>query len=192
MRRALVVVGTALIPTFALAQDPPAPPVREGLFGGVGLYGGNISCNGSACGNFSKGGGGAGFIGWMFSPQLGVLVDGWAMTAKDSSGNSDVTLSFISGTIDVRYYLAPAFWIQGGLGNGHAEVHVGAFAARGDDVPVGLIAAGLELVRGRSWALDVAFKLAQGTSTKSDSASGDATTGRMVGLGANITFFSSR
>ena len=209
MRGLVVVVMVMVAPKLASAQDapgggapaesppvaqplPPAPaavPERHGLFGGGGLFGGNISCDGASCGSFSKGGGAAGFVGFMLSGKLGILLDVWGMTARDSTGTTNVTLTFVTGTINARYYLAPAFWIQGGVGNGHADVHVSIFQARGDDVPVGLLAAGFEIVRHRSWALDVALKLAQGTSTSSTAASGDATTGRMVGVGADLTFF---
>lgn len=188
----LVMVGVMVVASaVATAQPAPpeAPPQRHGIFGGFGLYGGNISCDGSSCGNFSKGGGASGHIGYLFSQQFGLLFDVWGMSAKDSANSNDITLTFVSATLNARYYLAPIFWIQGGLGNGHAEVHVGAFAARGDDVPVGLLAAGLEVVRGRSWALDVQVKVAQGTSTSSDANSGDTTTGRMFGIGANVTWF---
>jgi len=173
----------------------PAPSVaseRHGLFGGGGLYGGNISCDGTSCGKFSKGCGAAGYIGYLLSPRLGILFDVWALTARDSTSNSDVSLTFVAATINARYYVLPGLWVQGGLGNGHAEVHVSVFQARSDDVPVGTIAAGIEVARGRAWALDIAFRLAQGTSTKKDQTSGDATTGRMAGIGANLTFFATR
>jgi hypothetical protein len=188
--------GAPAAPNPSVAQPPPGPAMppppaeRHGLFGGGGVFGGNISCDGMSCGNFSKGGGAAGYIGYMMSGRFGILFDLWAMTARDSANmNADVTLTFVTSTINARYYLAPAFWVQGGLGDGHAEVHVGVFNARGDDVPVGLLAAGFELVQRRTWALDVALKFAQGTSTQSDSSSGNTTTGRMFGVGANLSFF---
>jgi hypothetical protein len=205
--RILLAILLAVVPRLASAQapdgggapapapvyqppppPPPTPPTRHGLYGGFGLFGGNISCNGTNCGNFSKGGGAAGYLGYMLSDRLGIALDIWAMTARDSTTTNDVTLTFVTGTVDVRYYLASAFWIGGGLGNGHAEVHVSIFQARSDDVPVGLIAAGFELVRSHSYAIDIAFRFAQGTSTSNNASSGDATTGRMVGLGADLTF----
>jgi len=173
----------------------PAPTrERHGLFGGVGLYGGNISCNGEACGNFSKAGGGMFQIGWMFTPKLGLLVDTWAMTASNENENqNDVKLTFVTSTLNVRYYLLPALWVQAGAGNGHASVHISIFSSRSDDVPVGQFAAGFELVRGGQWAIDVAFRVAQGTSTKAGSmSSDDATTGRSTGIGANFTYFAMR
>jgi hypothetical protein len=178
-----------VVPSLASAQGADAPLERHGLFGGVGLFGGNISCDGSSCGDFSKGGGGAGYVGYMLSPRFGLLVDGWAMTAKESSSGFNVDLTFVAATLDARYYVVPALWVQGGVGSGHAIVSVGGFAARSDDVPAVLVAAGLEVVRGPSWALDVSLRLAQGSSSNSSSGSDNATTGRMVGIGADLTFF---
>jgi len=168
---------------------PPAPQrmERHGLFGGGGIYGGNISCDGGDCGDgFREAGGANGHLGFMITPRLGLLVDGWAMT----SSKNDTKVTFVTGTVNARLWLAPALWVQGGVGNGHAVVTVFGFSGRGDDVPVGMFAAGLELVRGKDWAIDVSARIAQGTST--DAAGNDATTGRMVGLGATVSFFQSR
>lgn len=160
-------------------------PERHGLFGGVGLFGGNISCNGSDCGGFRAAGGPSGHLGFVFNPRLAALVDLWFMT----SSNNNVSITFVSATVGVRYWLAPAFWVQGGIGNGHAVVHVLGFSQSGNNVPVGELAAGLELARGHSWVIDVAAKVAQGSSTNSN---GTASTGRSAGIGANITWFSMR
>lgn len=168
----------------APVEPPPAVP-RDGLFLGAGLWGGNISCNGSSCGGFRVAGGGSGHIGWMFTPRLGVLFDFWAMT----SSKNDVSVTFLSSTLDVRYWVAPILWIQGGIGDGHALIHAGALAKTGDDVPVGEVAAGVEVVRGRNWDLDVALQIDQGTSTN---AQGGATTGRSTGLGAHFTLYTGR
>ena len=183
-----VVVVAALVAAGGLASaDPepePAPRERVGLELGGGLWGGNISCNGSDCSGFRAAGGLSGHIGYNFSERLGALVDLWAMT----SNKDNASITFVTATIDLRLWLAPQVWVQGGLGNGHAVISVLGFSGRGDDVPVAELAAGLELVRHRSYALSVAAKLAQGTSA-GDNSSG-AQTGRMVGLGAELTFFS--
>jgi hypothetical protein len=124
----------------------------------------------------------------MLGGRLGVMLDVWAMNARETVDNVDVTLTFVTGAIAARFYLLPSFWVEGGVGSGHAEVHVGGFSARGDDVPIGLLAAGLGIARGHSWELDLSLRFAQGSSTSSDSGSGNATTGRMVGIGADLTF----
>ncbi len=173
-------------PTVSEIMRPPPPPVRAGLFGGGGLWAGNISCDGTNCGDFRKAGGGNGHIGWMFSPRFGVLVDVWAMTSSENN----VSLTFLTTTVNVRYWLANAIWIQGGVGNGHAIVRVGGFQGRGDDVPVVEAAAGFEIVRGRNWAVDVGLKVAQGSTTVSEE--DNVQTGRSTALGAHFTFFGMR
>jgi hypothetical protein len=164
--------------------------VRYGLFGGLAVHGGNISCSGDNCGDTRKAGGGSGHIGWMFNEKLGVLVDVWGMTSEENN----VTISYFTGTVNLRYYPAPIFWMQAGLGNGHAVVRsrILGFELEGqsDDVPVGMLAVGLEVVRAPRWALDVQLKLAQGTTTDDNDA--DASTARMVGFGVGFTWFGSR
>src|SRR5262249_4342101 len=112
--------------------------------------------------------------------------DIWAMT----SSKNDVSVTFVTSTINLRYWVLPALWVQGGVGSGHAVVRVSIFTGRSDDVPVGELAAGFELVRHPSFALDVAFKVAQGSSTKAGmDASDDATTGRSTGFGVNFNWY---
>lgn len=175
------------VPAAATAQ-PGGSRERErhGVFVGGGLYGGHISCDGSDCGGFRAAGGGALHLGYNFKPSLGLVLDVWAMT----SSNNDVAITFASGTIGVRWWLAPIIWIHGGVGNGHAIVRVGPFASRSDDVPVGHLGLGVEVVRGRSWALAVEARVAQGTST--DDTSDGIKTGRSVGLGGTFTWFGHR
>ena len=188
-RLSCVLVASVLLAAAATASaqpiSPPVPTERHGLFFGGGLWGGNISCDGSDCGGFRAAGGGSLHIGYLFTPRFGLLFDGWAMT----SSKNDVNLTFVTGTLNVRYWVAPVIWIQGGLGGGHAVISVGGFAARGDDVPVGQLAAGFEIVRGRSWALDLQLKVAQGTSTDDGA---EVQTGRSAGIGVAFTWFQRR
>jgi hypothetical protein len=182
----LAAAAIASAPARAGAQ-PGAAPERErhGLFGGAGLYGGNISCDGDDCGGFRAAGGAAGHVGYNFTPRLGLVLDVWGMTSD--SGNAAVT--FASGTIGVRWWLAPIIWIHGGVGNGHAIVRVYGFQARSDDVPVGHLGAGIEVVRGRTWALAVEARVAQGTSTDENAG---VQTGRSAGIGATLSLFGHR
>lgn len=189
--RSLVVLALLLVPSIALAETEPRPkPQRYGLMGGLALHGGNISCEGNGCGDVRKAGGGSGHIGWMLDEKMGLLLDVWGMSSEENN----VTISYFTGTVNFRYYLVPIFWVQGGLGNGHATVTsriLGVqFEGRSDDVPVGLLSAGLEVVRGPRWALDVQAKVAQGTSTDDNEA--DATTGRMASIGVAFTWFGAR
>lgn len=193
-RSALVAVLAAfalllVAPRLAAAQTAPGPApaaaarVRHGLFGGIGLYAGNISCDGANCGDFREAGGAGGHLGWMFYPRLGVFVDAWAMTSKQN----DVSISYVSGAIGARYWVANPLWLQAGIGNGHAEIRVGGLSARGEDVPALMLGAGLELLRGPSWALDIEAKVAWGSETDAE---GDVSTGRMAAIGASLIWYS--
>jgi hypothetical protein len=191
--RSLVVVTVGVLaPAMAHGQPAPPPPPapRHGLVLGAALWGGNISCESDTdggCGDsFRKAGGLDLDIGYLFTPRLGVVLDVWAM----GSSEDDVGITYVATTINARFWLVPILWIQGGVGAGHAIVNVGPFEARGDDVPVGQLAAGLEIVRARSWMLDVQVKAAQGTAT--DEGSDGVTTGRAVGVGLGFTWFASR
>jgi len=171
------------MPAPVMVPPPPAME-RHGLFGGGGLFGGNISCDGNCGDSFREAGGANGHIGYMLTPRLGLLFDAWAMTSRETD---NVSITYVAGTVGARLWLAPWVWVQGGVGSGHAVVRVAIFDARSDDVPVGELAAGLEVVRGPGWALDVTARVAQGSST--DSSGNDVSTDRMVGLGASITFY---
>lgn len=185
----------------AASLYPPPPPAgagppgvvmrvpmeRHGLFGGGALWGGDISCDGGDCGDgFREAGGASGHVGYMVTPRLGLVLDVWAMT----SSKDDVALTFAMGTVGARLWLIPGLWVQGGIGSGHAIARIGPFDAESDDVPVAQLAAGIEVVRGRGWALDVSAKFAQGAST--DEFGDDITTGRAAAIGASVSFFQRR
>ena len=170
-----------------VTQPESHPLDRQGLFGGLGAFGGNISCDGDNCGGFRKAGGLAGHVGYGFTPRLAGFLDGWFMTSTEN----DVTITYVVGTVGVRFWVAPILWIEGGVGNGHANVSVKILGTNvngnSDDVPTGFLAAGLEVVRGKRWALDVQGRVAQGTAT--DDSGNNISTGRSAGLGVAITWF---
>ncbi|MGE0872101.1 MAG: hypothetical protein AB7P03_26320 [Kofleriaceae bacterium] len=168
------------------AAEPaaPSPPAgRHGLFATSGVWAGNISCDGMDCGGFREAGGLGLQVGYMVTPRFGVLADVWGMT----SSQNDVSITFVTATLNARYWLAPVIWVQAGVGTGHARVSWGPFSGASDDVAVGAISAGIEVVRGRRWAVDVAAKLAQGSST--DVEGDQVQTGRSTGVGVSFVGF---
>jgi len=172
--------GYATAPVVA-----PAPkPERHGFFASGGLWGGEISCDGTDCGGFREAGGAGLSIGYLISPRFALLSDTWAMTSqKDSVG-----VTFVTSTIGARAWLTPAIWIQGGVGVGHAKVTWGPFTTdSSDDVPVASVGAGIELLEGRSWAIDLSVKVAQGTKTDNEGMA--VTTGRQSGVGVSFVGF---
>jgi hypothetical protein len=186
--RMLLALTVLLVPTIASA-DEYGEPTRFGVFGGVAVHGGHISCEGAGGGDdFRKAGGADGHIGWLFDQKVGLMLDLWGMTSKEN----DTTISYVAATVNVRYWVAPILWLQGGIGYGHANVKVetaiGDFEGQTDDVPVAQLGLGVEVARGTNWAFDVEAKVAQGTDTDGSNAS----TGRMVGIGVGLTFFGSK
>jgi len=176
--------GSLALPTLAAAQPALAERglERHGLFAGGGVFGGNISCEGDNCGDFREAGGANGQVGYLLGPRFGLLLDVWAMT----SSQNDISITYVASTLSARLWVAPRLWVQAGLGSGHAEVRVSIFGARGDDVPVGEVAAGAELVRGPGWSLDLTARIAQGTATSDNN---NVTTGRAAGLGVTMTWY---
>jgi hypothetical protein len=184
----LIVIASLLTTTTIVAAQPTRAPgtERHGVFFGGTLTAGEISCDGDDCGGFREAGGLAGHIGFMIGPRFGLLFDAWAQTSSDD----DVALTFITATVNARLWLADILWVQGGIGSGHARLDVGPFAGRSDNVPVGMLAVGVELVRSRNWALDLQAKLAQGSSTDDDG--DEVSTGRSAGIGVSLTYFATR
>ncbi len=183
-RSLLFAAALVSIPTVAAAQAADKPPdPRIGFFGGFGLYAGEISCDGPNCSGVRKAGGGEGHVGYAFSRKLGLIGDLWWM----ASSEDDVTITFINGSVGLRWWVAPIFWIQGGVGSGHASVrYAGIIDIEGtsDSIPTGFLSVGLELVQSKRFALDVALRIAQGSETE-----GEDTTGRMTGVGVGFTWF---
>src|SRR5688500_5863672 len=146
----LFALASLAVPSVAAAQAPPeekADP-RVGLFGGFGLYAGEISCEGDNCSGVREAGGGEAHVGYNFSPKLGLIGDFWVMENRED----DVRITFFNGSIGLRYWLAPIFWIQAGLGSGHARVrYEGLIDIEGtsDSIPTALLSVGLELVQSK-------------------------------------------
>lgn len=184
----MVALGSS--PAIAQSYGPGGPSIqgteRYGLFGGGGLFGGEISCEGNCGEDFRSAAGINGVLGFKFSHQLAVIGDLWAMT----SNVNDVEITYVMASVGVRLWIAPQFWVQGSIGSGHANVRVGGFEAQSDDVPIGQLALGLELLKGYSWTLDVQARVAQGSST--DDFGNNVTTGRSAGIGVGITFYQRR
>jgi hypothetical protein len=182
----LFTLALVCVPSLAAAQPPPPPEPespRVGLFGGGALYVGEISCEGSNCDGVREAGGFSAHVGYNFSEKLGLIGDFWVMQNRED----DVTITFLNGSIGLRYWLVPVFWIQGGIGSGNARFRYDGLIdieGESESIPTGMLAVGLELVNSKRWALDVSLRIAQGSETE-----GEDTTGRMTGLGVGMTWF---
>ncbi|HVV82070.1 MAG TPA: hypothetical protein VHE35_03280 [Kofleriaceae bacterium] len=199
--RHLAFAAATAVPTFAglaaaAAQAPvgaPAPlPARVGWEGGVGLYAGDIDCNDQvhgACGSFNDAGGIAGHLTYMFRPGIGMTLDVWPMVHHEDN----FTFTHTVATLGVTLRPVPILALGVGLGNAHATAHWDGFVdvdARSADAPAVLFSAGLDVVRGRTFAVAVEARAGIGFygDDKDDDGNPDIV-GRNLGVGAAITWF---
>ena len=179
-------------PALAAAQStpPPADP-RLGFLGGFALHAGEIACEGEACEGVSEAGGISGHVGWGLSEQLAIVFDLWAMSHRDEN----LTLTHTIGTINARYWVLPILWLQAGVGgasaswryDGPLDISVGDHT---DNVAAVGFGAGLEVLRGKRFALDVQLRLGIGFYDDDDDGDGESDqTGRSSSLGVGFTWF---
>lgn len=185
-------LAALLAPRLAAAQPAPPPPPdpRLGLFGGFGLHAGNLSCEGTSCPDFREAGGISGHLGYAFSDRLGVVLDVWTMGSTENR----LTIVHTISTLGVRYWVAPVIWLQGGLGHANARFRYDASVVqlqhRTEDVPALMLGGGIELVRGKRFALDLQLRVGFGFYGEDDDGDGRAdTTGRSASLAAGLTWF---
>lgn len=189
---ALVLVS---LPAVAAAQENASVPQQHphvGLFGGLGLHAGNLSCSGTNCDDesFRKAGGIDGHLGWGLNAKLGIVGDLYILTS--SQDNLDITQSIF--TVGVRYWIVPILWVQAGVG--------GASASYNYDGPLGIqleghtdnVAAvggaiGVEVVKGRHFALDIEGRIGYGFYGDQDNNDQPDNTGRSTSLGVGFTWF---
>lgn len=136
-----VVVGCAL-------ASPAEAVERQGLVIGFSLGGGVITCDG--CDNL--GSFGADFhIGGMIGDRLAVLGEGYVLAHPEDGS----TLSSTIGAGALQFWPSETFWIKGGAGVGQLEVDSGKFSLRSESAFAVMAAAGVEVVRGHTFVLDV-------------------------------------
>jgi hypothetical protein len=190
-RSLLLALALVAVPSVALAQgatSAPPPHPHQGVFGGFGLHAGEIACEGDVCDGVSEAGGVSGTLGWGFGPKLAGLVDVWTMAHTEDN----VTLHQTIATINVRYWVMPILWIQGGVGGASAGWRYkgpfgGQLEDRTDNVPAVALAAGLEVIKGKSFSLDVQLRV--GTGFYEEETGTEGQTGRSSSLGVGFTWY---
>jgi hypothetical protein len=192
-RSVLLALALVSVPSVAAAQatDAPPPHPHQGWFGGFGLHAGEIACEGEVCEGVSEAGGVNGTIGWGFGPKLGINFDVWAMAHTEDN----LTLHQTIATVNARYWLMPILWIQGGVGGASAGWrYKGPFGAqledRTENVPAIALGAGLEVLKGKSFSLDIQLRFGMGFYDEDDDMDGSADqTGRSSSLGVGFTWY---
>jgi hypothetical protein len=153
---------------------PPPPPqgrlVRRGLVLGVGVGGGNyrITC-GLVCDSFLKdrysGPSFSLFVGGMIGDDVALMFDAWGVS---SSINDHESLFHNMGTIALRYFPTSKLWLQGGLGWSNFSIGCDSQSTSqdcGETSKTGgavMVAAGLELLQGVHWTVDVSVRAGGG------------------------------
>lgn len=160
LRLALILsTGLALVGERAVAE----PAHRRGGTFGIGLGVGHIACEddeGNDCdGGDIEAGGLSLRAGTMIGPGAALVGEAWAMHHDEDSAELTQTML----TAQVRGWLAPRLWLQGGLGVARTTVNYdlggGAeLTGESDVVPALAGSVGVELVSDRSFALDLELK----------------------------------
>lgn len=193
---AFIAAGVLAAATPALAQGPApgaAPsPARTGWELGFGLYGGEINCeneNGSFCDGVTEAGGIDLHANYFFRPDLGVTFDVWPMV--HSEDNWTFTHNVV--TLGAKWRPVPILTLTAGVGSAQARLtYTGIInlETQSDTVGAVMFAAGLEVVRGRSFAIDLQARVGAGFYNDDDNGNGEPdVVGRNVGVGAGFTWF---
>jgi hypothetical protein len=161
----LIVTSTAGL----AAADGPIMDARyrEGVVLGASIDGGHIGCetkNGNDCGDGVQAAGGFSVhAGAMVAPRLAILGELWGMGHTEDN----ITASQGLATANLRAWIVPRFWLQGGLGVARSTVSYDAgngfmASSQSDSVPAFDAAAGVELVHDRALALDLELRTGSG------------------------------
>jgi hypothetical protein len=198
--RVASIVGVALcgLAGTALAQSAePPPPPRVGIEFGFGLYGGDISCENTSdanlaglCEGVSEAGGIDLHANYFFNPKLGIFVDVFPMVHQDDN----FTLTHTVASVGAKWRPVPILTLAGGLGSAQARWKFkGIFSnieAQTDTVPALFLSAAVEVLRGKSFALDLQARIGVGFYDEDEDNDGEADIkGQNVGFGAAITWF---
>lgn len=193
-QRLASLVGVAVLGVAGTASAQSAEPLppRVGFEGGFGLYGGEINCeneNGEFCDGVTEAGGIDLHANYFFNPKLGIFFDVFPMVHRED----DWTFTHTVVTAGVKWRPAPILTLAGGVGSAQARLRYEGILnidAQTDTVPALLLSAAIEVLRGRSFAVDVQARVGVGFYEEDENDNGEADiVGRNVGFGAAITWF---
>lgn len=193
-RLRLAVPAFTLVSFAALApvaaQRAELPP-RLGFEGGFGLYGGEINCedqSGASCGGFNEAGGIDGHLTYMFRPALGVTFDVFPMFHTEDNW----TFTHNVVTVGLKWRPVPIVGVTVGVGSAQASLHYDGLVQldqRSDTGGALLLAAGVDVVRGRGFAIDVEVRAGFGFYGDDDNDGQADIVARNFGVGAAVTWF---
>ena len=171
---------------------PPELPPRVGVEAGFGLYGGEINCEdqGDSCGGLTEAGGFDVHVTNMFSPTFGLTFDFWPMVHAEDGW----TFTHTVVTVGAKWRPLPILSLTAGVGGAQARLRydgiLADFESRSETAPAVFLSAGLEVLRGRSFAIDVSARMGAGFYGDDDDNDGEPdVVARNVGLGVGFTWF---
>ena len=179
--------ATAHAQDYSMTQMFEGDDGRSGFVLGATLVGGDLVCStrsGDDCGDRSvkPGAGLSVHAGQMIIPRLALLGELWGMAHTEHA----LTASQILATANVRGWVAPRLWLQGGLGVARSQISykTGELMAteQSDLVPAFAAAAGVEVLHERRFAVDIEARGGSGFYT------GDARVWN-AGVGVGATWF---
>jgi len=191
---ALLASAVIAVPTIATAQpNSDERPARVGFEGGFGIYGGEINCSNSdgneLCDGITEAAGLDLHLNYFFSESIGIYADVWPMVHTEDNW----TFTHNVVTVGVKVRPAPILTLAAGVGSAQARVsyEVGPFEGekKSEVAPAVFVSAAVEVLRGRSFALDLQARGGLGFYGSDENDTSPDITGRNLGLGAALTWF---
>ena len=191
----VALVTLAGIAPAAAQRTVPADdglPPRVGFEGGFGVYAGEINCedqSGNQCDGVTEAGGIDLHATFMFTPRLGLTFDVWPMVHTEDNW----TFTHNVVTLGLKWRPVPILGLTAGLGSAQARLRYDGIVdleSRTEVAPAVLLAASVDVLRGRSFAIDVQARVGAGFYGADDDDDGNPdVVGRNVGLGVGFTWF---
>ena len=195
MKRSGIVITTflaalALSPAaFADEYTPSEDAKPRGIMVGIGLVGGHTAYkanDGSSGENLNESYGAELHIAYMIGKKLAISAEGWGMRHQGTDFGVDWTITHLMATVGPQYWILPRMWLRGGFGYARSTIVadvpiVGIVEDESENVPAVTLGLGLEVISGRTFAMDVQVRAGTGFYENNDTSN--------VGLGVGLTWF---
>lgn len=161
---ALAVAAPAAADTVIVANDDA--PARGGFILGATIDGGHMGCqteDGDDCGDgVHEAGGFSVHVGGLVTPRLALLAEFWGMAHSEDR----FTATQVLATANVRGWIAPRLWLQGGVGVARSKLEFDGdiimATSTSSVVPAASAAIGFELVQTPVFGLDIELRAGSG------------------------------
>jgi hypothetical protein len=171
----------AVAPSAASAQIEDDADDRAGLTIGIGAGMGHLECSGDMCDGVTEAGGLDAHIGVVLAPQFAIMGELWGMAHAEDR----LTVAQTMATVGPQVWVVPRLWLRAGIGVARASYNYDAevveFMDSTDWVPAAMAAAGVELISGRDFVMDLQLRAGAGFFNEGDTEIQNLS----IGLGAN-------